>query len=74
MPRANRYFLPVHIWYLTHRCHKQELLLKFAKNRGCSIRWLFEARKRFVLCVEFYGDVQSYSSVGKGHQAGSDFA
>ena len=54
MPRANRYFLPGHVWHITHRCHKQEFLLKFAKDRSCWIRWLFEARKRFGLCVLNY--------------------
>lgn len=33
MPRANRYFLPGHVWHITHRCHKQEFLLKFAQTR-----------------------------------------
>ena len=54
MPRANRYFLPGHVWHITHRCHKQEFLLKFARDRACWIRWLFEARKRFGLCVLNY--------------------
>jgi len=54
MPRANRYFLPGLIWHITHRCHKQEFLLKFAKDRQTWIHWLFEARKRFGLCVLNY--------------------
>ena len=33
MPRANRCFLPGHVWHITHRCHKQEFLLKFARDR-----------------------------------------
>ncbi len=33
MPRANRYFLPGHVWHITHRCHKKEFLLKFSKDR-----------------------------------------
>ena len=33
MPRANRYFLPGYIWHITHRCHKKEFLLKFARDR-----------------------------------------
>lgn len=28
MPRANRCFLPNHVWHITHRCHKKEFLLK----------------------------------------------
>jgi len=23
MPRANRHYLPGHIWHLTHRCHRK---------------------------------------------------
>lgn len=33
MPRAHRFFLPHHIWYLTHRCHRRDFLLKFARDR-----------------------------------------
>lgn len=54
MPRANRYFLPGFVWHLTHRCHKKEFLLKFEKDRRCWLRWLFEAKKRFGLCVLNY--------------------
>ena len=51
MPRANRYFLPNHVWHITHRCHKKEFLLKFARDRQRWRYWLFEARKRYRLCV-----------------------
>jgi putative transposase len=54
MPRANRYFVSGYVWHITHRCHKQEFLLKFARDRRTWIRWLFEARKRFGLCVLNY--------------------
>jgi putative transposase len=54
LPRANRYFLPGHIWHITHRCHKQEFLLKFAYDRRAWIRWLFEAKKRYGLCILNY--------------------
>lgn len=54
MPRANRYFLPGYIWHITHRCHKQEFLLKFARDRRTWLHWLFEARKRYGLCVLSY--------------------
>jgi len=39
MARAKRHFLPGHVWHITHRCHKKEFLLKFAKDRR---RWLHE--------------------------------
>ena len=50
MPRANRHFLPNHIWHITHRCHGQEFLLKFAKDRQRWRYWLYQAKKRFGLC------------------------
>ena len=51
MPRANRYFLPGHVWHITHRCHKKEFLLKFSKDRNRWRYWLFEAKKRYGLSV-----------------------
>jgi putative transposase len=54
MPRANRCFLPDHIWHISHRCHKKEFLLKFARDRRRWLWWLFEAKKRFGLCVLNY--------------------
>ena len=41
MPRANRYFVPGFVWHITHRCHKQQSLLKFARDRRTWTRWLF---------------------------------
>jgi len=54
MPRANRYILPGHIWHITHRCHKQQFLLKFAKDRRAWLYWLYQARRRYGLCVLNY--------------------
>jgi putative transposase len=54
MPRANRHFVPGHVWHITHRCHQQAFLLKFVRDRERYLRWLFEARKRFGLCVLNY--------------------
>jgi putative transposase len=54
MPRANRHFLPGYVWHLTHRCHQKEFLLKFARDRRRWLYWLFQARKRFGLCVLNY--------------------
>jgi putative transposase len=51
MPRANRYFLPGHVWHITHRCHQRQFLLKFARDRRRYLRWVFEAKKRFGLSV-----------------------
>ena len=54
MPRANRHFLPGHVWHITHRCHNKEFLLKFAKDRQRWLHWLFEAKRRYGLCVLNY--------------------
>ena len=54
MPRANRHYIPGHAWHITHRCHKKELLLKFAKDRQGWIDWLFEAKKRYGIVVLNY--------------------
>jgi putative transposase len=47
MPRANRHSMVGHAWHITHRCHRKEFLLKFAKDRQTWINWLFEAKKRY---------------------------
>jgi putative transposase len=54
MARANRHYIPGQIWHITHRCHKKEFLLKFAKDRRRWYHWLFEAKKRFGLQVLNY--------------------
>ena len=54
MARGHRHYMPGQIWHLTHRCHKRQFLLKFARDRQAWIGWLFEARKRFGLCVLDY--------------------
>lgn len=54
MPRANRYYLPGHVWHITHRCHKRQFLLKFAKDRHAWMYWLYQARRRHGLCVLNY--------------------
>ena len=54
MPRANRHYLPGHVWHITHRCHKKEFLLKFAIDRACWLNWLFEAKRRYETCILNY--------------------
>jgi len=54
MPRANRHFLPGHVWHITHRCHQRKFLLKFARDRRRYLYWVFEAKKRLSLCVLDY--------------------
>jgi putative transposase len=54
MPRANRYRIAGQIWHITERCHRRQFLLKFARDRRAWVGWLYEARKRFDLCVLDY--------------------
>ena len=51
MARANRHFIPGHIWHLTHRCHKREFLLQFSKDRNRWIELLLEAKHRYRLSI-----------------------
>jgi putative transposase len=54
MPRANRHYIPGYVWHITHRCHKQEFLLRFGRDKRQWIAWLFEARKRYGLSILSY--------------------
>jgi len=54
VPRANRHHLAGYVWHITQRCHRKQLLLKFARDRRAWMRWLYEARKRHGLCVLDY--------------------
>jgi len=70
MPRAHRFYqnlnstfdfsdyfdevTPGYVWHITHRCHKEEFLLKFARDRKRWLHWLFEAKKRYGLRVLNY--------------------
>jgi len=51
MPRGNRYYLSGYVWHITHRCHKREFLLKFARDRRRWLQWLGEAKKRFGVII-----------------------
>ena len=54
MARAKRHYIPGQIWHLTHRCHKRDFLLKFARDRRRWLHWLYEARKRYDLTILNY--------------------
>jgi putative transposase len=54
MPRANRYYIPGLIWHITDRCHKEEYLLKFSKDRKRWLYWLYQAKKKYGLCILNY--------------------
>lgn len=75
MPRGNRHFLPRQVWHITHRCHQQAFLLKFARDRQHYLRWLFEVKKRFwALCTQLHGHLEPHSPVGKRYRPGRDLA
>ncbi len=54
MPRANRVYCRGFVWHLTQRCHEKQFLLRFARDRRRWRHWLFEARRRYGLCVLNY--------------------
>ena len=54
MARAKRHYIPGCIWHITHRCHKREFLLGFAKDRHRYLHWLYQARKRYGLTILNY--------------------
>jgi putative transposase len=54
IPGANRHFLCGHVWHNTYRLHQKAFLFEFARDRRHCLFWLFEARKRFGLCVLNY--------------------
>jgi putative transposase len=54
LARAHRHFLSGQIYHITHRCHKREFLLKYAKDRHRWLQWLFEAKKRYGLVILNY--------------------
>ncbi|MFZ0132811.1 MAG: transposase, partial [Desulfobacterales bacterium] len=54
LARAKRHYIAGKVWHITHRCHKREFLLKFAKDRRRWLQWLFEAKKRYGLKILNY--------------------
>jgi REP element-mobilizing transposase RayT len=51
MPRAHRHYLSAQYWHITHRCHEKSFLLRFPQDRRTYRHWLFDAKRRFGLCV-----------------------
>lgn len=54
MPRAKRYYIPGCVWHITHRCHKKEFLLKFARDRNRWLELLYKAKQKYGLVVLDY--------------------
>jgi len=56
MARAKRHYIPGQVWLITHRCHKREFLLKFAKDRNDK-KWsrsVAVGSKGFIDNVKFF--------------------
>lgn len=47
MPRPIRFFIPGHVWHLTHRCHNREFMLNYAYYRKLWMKWLYEGTNRY---------------------------
>ena len=60
MARAHRHFISGQIYHITHRCHKREFLLKYAKDRHRWLQWLFEAKKRYGLIILNYAATSNH--------------
>lgn len=54
MARAKRHYIPGHIWHITHRCHKNEFLLKFSHDKRRWLQWLFKAKQDYGLVILNY--------------------
>ena len=54
MAGAKRHHLSGYAWHIAHRCHKREFLLKFGRDRGRWLQWLFQAKKRYHPCIPSY--------------------
>ena len=54
MPRANRYYQFGHVYHITHRCHDHQFFLKHRQEKRHYRYWLYQAVKRYGLCVLNY--------------------
>ncbi len=54
MPRPTLYLVEGYTYHLTHRCHNQEFLLRFARDRDAYRGWLREAARRYGVPVYGY--------------------
>lgn len=51
MPRPTRFFIPGHVWHITHRCHGREFFLDFSTYRKFWMKWLYEGTNRYEVPV-----------------------
>jgi putative transposase len=52
--RGKLFFIPGIAWHITQRCHNQDFLLKFNKDRKRWLHWLFQAKLKYGLNILNY--------------------
>lgn len=60
MPPANRYFVPGHVYHLTHRRHNRQFLLKFARDRNDYRQRLRHVLTQFDLRLLDYCEISNH--------------
>ena len=63
MRRASRYLQEGYTYHLTHRCHDQRFLLRFARERKAYREWLRVGAKRYGVSVYGYCITSSHTHV-----------
>jgi putative transposase len=61
MPRANRYILPGFTYHVTHRCHNQSFLFRFALDRNAYRKMLRERLKCFPISLLTYNITSNHT-------------
>jgi putative transposase len=52
--RGKLFFIPGIVWHITQRCHNQDFLLKFIKDKKRWLHWLFQAKLKYGLNILNY--------------------
>jgi len=52
--RGKLFFIPGIVWHVTQRCHNQDFLLKFSRDKKRWLYWLFQAKKKYGLTILNY--------------------
>jgi len=52
--RGKLFFIPGIVWHVTQRCHNQDFLLKFIRDKKRWLYWLFQAKKKYGLTILNY--------------------
>lgn len=52
--RGKLFFIPGVVWHITQRCHNQDFLLNFSKDRKRWLHWLFQAKMKYGLNILNY--------------------